>query len=117
MPVGAVYFRNMALFARLALILAVLLMPFGMAPAPASAPHHSMAMAPTAMQHCPDGTSGQSGKGGIADCAMACAAALPAGAAAAGAPLVIVCDRAAPGVQQRLNGLHPETVTPPPKRT
>jgi len=106
----------MALLARLALLLAVLLMPFGMAPAPASAPHHSMAMLPTAMHHCSDETSGQPGKGGIADCAMACAAALPPGVAGADGRLLIVCERATPGTEQRLDGLHPDTVTPPPKR-
>ena len=97
---------------KLLLLLAVLLMPLGMAPATAAAQHDHVMASSMPMQHCPDP---QKEKPGIAVCAMACAAALPA----VGKPLsdatVIVCAPQQPATAQLLHGLHPETATPPPK--
>jgi len=96
--------------------MAILLMPFGMTPAPASQPHHTT-MTGMATGHCPDQGSGHQGKGGIAECTMACAAAVPAAIAGSGGPLLITCDPVLPGAMHRLHGLHPDTATPPPKRS
>jgi hypothetical protein len=46
---------------------------------------------------------------------MACAAALPAGVAATDEAIRVVRDRAAPSLERRLCGLHPDPATPPPK--
>jgi hypothetical protein len=101
---------------RLLLLIAVLLMPLGMAPAPASAPDHSM-IAGMPMGHCPDQGSRNDAKQGVHECTMACAAALPATEARDDAPLLIVCEPILPDAAERLHGLHPETATPPPKRS
>jgi hypothetical protein len=100
--------------ARLSLILTVLLMPLGMAPAQAVAPSHHAAAMP--MPHCPD-QQHKPAKGGIAECTMACAAALPAIGAASSKPFRIVCVPERPAAAQRLDGLHPDTATPPPRRS
>lgn len=98
---------------KLLLLLAVLLMPFGMATAPAAAVEHHGASMP--MEHCPESGSKQTGKSVLAECTMACAAALPAvDRTSANAP-TIVCLPARPEAAQQLNDLHPEIATPPPK--
>jgi hypothetical protein len=97
-------------------MLAVLLMPLSMTPAPASAPNHAV-MAEMPMGHCPDQGSHHDMKGGIAECTMACAASLPAGDATVGELLLIGCDPILPDSAERLHGLHPETATPPPRRS
>ena len=97
---------------KLLTLLAVLLMPFGMAPATAASHHTPTAGMP--MQNCPEGSTHQS-KGGFAECTMACAAALPAADAHAGEPLQIITASIAHGAQHALHGLHPDTATPPPK--
>jgi hypothetical protein len=97
---------------KLLLLLAVLLMPFGMAPAAAAAQHHPMA---TAMGHCPDQQSRHEMKGGIAECTMACAGALPAAELAAEQAIPAASPRAAIPPAARLRGLNPDTATPPPK--
>ena len=94
-------------------LLAVLLMPFGMAPAAAAARQSQPASMP--MQHCPEQGSSHGSKGGFAECTMACAAALPAADIRAGKPLLIITVSIAPGTQHALHGLHPDTATPPPK--
>jgi hypothetical protein len=94
----------------------VLMMPFGMVPAAANNSHHSMA-AGMPMGHCPDPGSGHDAKQGVSECTMACAAALPASVRGDGGPLLIICEPILPGTADRLNGLHPETATPPPKRS
>jgi hypothetical protein len=104
------------LIARLVLLAAMLLMPFGMAVAPAGTPHHSM-MAGMPTGHCSDQAPSHDRKGAIAECTMACAASLPAAATSARDPLLIVCEPAFPSESQILRGLHPETATPPPKRS
>lgn len=106
--------RVRTLLAKLGLLLAVLLMPLGMAPAAATS-HHSMAAMMSG--HCPDQAPANHVKGdGIADCAMACAAALPAAdAAPESAPLSLADTPLLAVAVERLHGLHPETATPPPR--
>ncbi len=98
------------------LALAMMLMPLGMAPVSSTVSHHSM-MTEMPMGHCPDQAPTHDMKGGIPECTMACAAALPAGGSTVGEPLLIVCDPVRPGTADPLHGLHPETATPPPKRS
>jgi hypothetical protein len=97
---------------KLLILLAVLLMPFGMQPATAAPAAHEMTMP---MEHCPDQAPGHGGKAGFAECTMACSAALPAMDRAADEPLFIVNAPTEPPVVQALDGLHPETATPPPR--
>jgi len=100
------------LIAKLGIIVAVLLMPFGMTPA-SGAVHHGMA---TAMEHCPQPDSSKHApKGAMDGCTMACASALPAvdPVRADRVPLRDV-PVAAPVVAE-FHGLHPDTATPPPK--
>jgi hypothetical protein len=99
---------------RFFLLIAVLLMPFGMTPAAAAGHSAHMAMP---MSHCPEPAPNHSGKAGFVECTMACSAALPAGEVAQDQPLLIVCMPDRPGVARQLDGLHPETATPPPKRS
>jgi len=96
---------------KLMVLLAVLLMPFGMAGA-AAVPHVSTA---ATMPMGPDQGDDHGTKSGITECTMACAAALPA--IASGTVELPVTD-AAPAqsaAPERLDGLHPETATPPPR--
>jgi len=101
--------------AKLLVLLTVLLMPLGMTVAPAIA--HSAPTATMPMEHCPESAPGQDIKDGFALCTMACSAALPALDFGEDQPLRIVCMPDAPGTAERLRGLHPETATPPPKRS
>ena len=101
------------LVARLILFLAVLLMPLGMTAAPAAA-HQSMA-AEMPMGHCPDQQRGDDHKAGIADCTMACAAALPAVEAVRDDPSIEPSAQIVAVQPHGLHGLHPETATPPPR--
>jgi len=111
------YDRPMRWFAlRLLLLAAVVLMPFGMAAAPASTPHE-LGHASMPMQHCPDQAPTGHLKGGFAECTMACAAALPAAELPRAHGAIIVCQPAPRLSAQRLHGLHPETATPPPKHS
>jgi hypothetical protein len=101
------------LIAKLMVLAAVLLMPFAMTAVPATVAHQPAAMP---MGHCPDRGSDHS-KGGFAECTMACSAALPAIDHADQRLLPIACQRVQPTLAERLHGLHPETATPPPKRS
>jgi hypothetical protein len=103
------------LMGKLLILLAVLLMPFGMMPAPAAAAAHHGPMAGTPMQHCPGEPTKHDPKSGFVECTMACSAALPAADIARGEPLLIVCTPVRPSVSHVLHGLHPETATPPPR--
>lgn len=100
---------------KLLLLAAVLLMPLGMAPATANTARETMASMP--MGHCPDQGASHSAKAGIADCTMACAGALPAATVARGEPLLIGPEPVIATASEALNSLHPETATPPPKRS
>jgi hypothetical protein len=101
-------------FAKLLTLIAVLLMPFGMSAAPAASAHHESA-ASMPMQHCPEPAPNHGRKAGFAECTMACSAALPAVDRPAERPLLLVCAPTEAAAVQILRGLHPDTVTPPPK--
>ena len=104
-----------ARIANLLVLIAVLLMPMGMQPA-AAAPvvRHASAM-PT--QHCPDQPSKHDGKRALAECTMVCSSALPAADLPRPQPLLLACSPEISGLTEILRGLHPETETPPPKRS
>jgi hypothetical protein len=98
---------------RLLTLVAVLIMPFGMAPAVA-APQHA-AMAGMTMEHCPDQTPADQGKNAFAECTMACAAALPAIDRQPEERHMIVREPVERLAVRCLHGLHPETAAPPPR--
>ena len=112
-PVYRVRMRSVLL--RLFAALAVLVMPFGMAAAPAEPTHHQkMAMAvPMPMQHCPESAPGSNVP--LAHCAMACSAALPAVSSAEQFAYQVV--RSSPQIPalKTLSGIEPEIATPPPR--
>jgi hypothetical protein len=95
------------------LLLAVLLMPLAMIPAAAAPAHHEIAS--MQMGHCPDQAPRHDMKGGIAECTMACAGALPAADLAAHDPPAVISERLIRMSAHRLQGLHPESEPPPPK--
>jgi len=98
---------------KMLVLLAMLMMPFGMSPAAAES-HHAPA-AGMMMQHCPEQGTKHESKGGFAECTMACSAALPAADICAdGSPLIVIAS-ILPGALHALHGLHPDTATPPPK--
>ena len=94
-------------------LVAVLLMPFGMT-APAAAAHHDVGAA-TSMQHCPDEQPPTDA--GIAQCTMACAAALPGIGAPSQSRLAISCASPAASAPRALHGIQQDIATPPPKRS
>jgi hypothetical protein len=100
---------------KLLALLAVMLLPFGMAPAAASATHQQMASMP--MQHCPEQGSGRQPKTAFAVCTMACSAALPALDRCEAQPVPTTSERVRPPLAQQLSNLHPDIATPPPKRS
>ena len=104
---------RMAIVLRLFALVAVLMLPLGMAVAPAEVHHPPMAM-DMPMQHCPDEPSKDDSGGVLAECTMACSAALPATAPAATlAPFATTpADAAIPAL---LASVEPEIATPPPK--
>jgi len=104
------------LLSRLILMMAVLVMPLTMSPAQANSAHHASTV-DMPMGNCPDQNSQHDGKGGFAECTMACAASLPAVNGRDVGPLIIICDPVMPASVQRLSGLHPDTATPPPRRS
>ena len=100
---------------KLLALLAVMLLPLGMAPAAATAAHHDMASMP--MQHCPEQDSGHQPKAAFAVCTMACSAALPAFDRCEAQPVPSPPERMRPELARHLSDLHPDIVTPPPKLT
>jgi len=97
-------------------LLAVIVMPFGMAPAQASsAQHHAMAGMP--MEHCPDQQSPGALHAGFSECTMACSSALPPLDATPAMTPMMVSAEPLQTAAERLHGLHPETATPPPRRS
>lgn len=101
---------------KLLALLAVLLMPLGMTAAPAAAPnHHHGASMP--MQHCPQQGPKQGAKAGFVECTMACSAALPANDLQRDGRLFVACVPEQAAIVKHLHGLHPDTATPPPKRS
>ncbi|MFC7535895.1 hypothetical protein ACFQPG_00770 [Sphingomonas sp. GCM10030256] len=114
----AAYVPAMASLVRLLALLALVLMPFGMASAPAAA--HGAAttqpVAPAAQtgEHCDQQQRPDMPAKPKTDCAMACAALLPEGAI----PLVEELRPAAPRHAVLISpapGAGPELATPPPK--
>ncbi|HKX92282.1 MAG TPA: hypothetical protein VJM15_07650 [Sphingomicrobium sp.] len=104
------------LIAQMLLLAAVLLMPLGMAPAAGATSHHEAAM-DMPMEHCPEQEDGQGPEAGLAHCMMACSAALPVAFASGEQRFVIICAPSERAAARILRGLHPETATPPPKRS
>ena len=103
------------LLAKLLILLSMLVMPLGMgAAAPAAEPvtHHAMA---AGMQHCPDQGAPGDATNGVPECAMGCAAALPALVPPQREPPALPCQPAQQARTDALPGLHPETATPPPR--
>lgn len=100
--------------ARIVIMLAVMLMPFGMAPAAAVSAQPSMAPG-MAMRHCPDPAPAHKARAGFAACTMACAGALPAFDLVRAVPILVQDIAMAAVATDGLDGLHPETATPPPK--
>jgi len=110
------YNSRMASICKLFTLLAVLVMPFGMSSVHATAVN-SAPVAGMPMGHCPDqpGKHNSSG-GGIAECMMACAAALPAAEPMSDDVLALIAQLETPAFVHALRGLAPEIATPPPKR-
>jgi hypothetical protein len=104
------------MLAKLLLLLAVLLMPLGMTPA-AAVDHNAHAAAAMPMGHCDKQAPDQRTKHGIGECTMACSAALPAADFASDPPLLIACTPLCPSGAAMLDGLHPDTATPPPRNS
>lgn len=100
---------------KLLALLAVLLLPLGMAPAAATASHGHSASMP--MQHCPEQSTKHESKAAFAECTMACSAALPAIDRCEAQPLSIDRERVRPALAQHLSDLHPDIATPPPKHS
>ena len=98
-------------------LLAVLVMPFGMTAVPAAQVTDHHPMAGMRMGHCPDEGTQPDTEPGIQACAMVCAAALPAMEVDREQPAAIVCAPDRSTTMRYLQGLHPETATPPPKRS
>lgn len=99
------------MIARLLVMIAVFLMPFGMTPAAA---HESM-QASMPMGHCSDRGSTHQSKGALEGCTMACSSALPAAEIVREQPMAFDSAPAALVPVHILRGLHPETATPPPR--
>ena len=112
-PSGSRYHVGVERFSKLLLLIAMVLVPFGMSPVAAASHHAPGAGMP--MQHCPEQGSKHESKSGFAECTMACSAALPAADVRAdGSPLVVIAS-IVPRALHALHGLHPDTATPPPK--
>lgn len=106
--------RMRSIMLHLLALIAVMLLPFGMAAAPAEA--HQMQMpSATATEHCPDDSS-ETGSWVLAECAMPCSAALPAVDAPTGIRVLLPAPEKAIFVLG-LPGIELEIATPPPKLT
>ena len=112
-PIGR-YAAPMQLFVRLLALLAMVLMPFGMAAAPAapSERHHSS----VGMEHCPEESSKTDMAGGPGGCAMPCSAALPAADLAAPSLRYTRYSGNSP-IAVTLAGIELEIATPPPRHS
>ena len=115
-PRAQLYRKSMRAFAcNLLALIALLLMPFGMTAAPAApAEHHAAAMP---MQHCPEQAPKPAGKAGFVACTMVCSTALPATELRRSEPHLIVCVPPEAASVRQVHGLHPDTATPPPRRS
>ena len=108
------YLAGMSRLINLLTLVALALMPFGMAAPAAAAGHHS-APAVSGAQHCPDQEGVPRAMDGISECTMACASTLPAIAPTDGQLLAPVAPPNLRPLAKPLTGLHPETATPPPR--
>jgi len=106
--------KTMPLLWKLLTLIAVLMMPLGMAAASAH-PQGDRAMAGMTMNHCPDQDGQHDMAGGFSDCAMACASALPAAELHNDLPWPIAAIPDRPSLAARLYGLLPEPAKPPPR--
>lgn len=97
---------------RLLAFIAVVLMPFGMVAAPAAPIGHEQMTMP---HSCPDQDSSRHLIGALADCTMACAAALPATDLRALDSHPIVKFSPQPALIAALSGIELEIATPPPR--
>ncbi len=106
----------MDVIGRLLVLVAVLLMPFGMAPAASASPvnHHAMLTGMPA-EHCPGPANTHERNHGLATCSMACASALPAQEIARDELPLRNQQLATPMITQTLRGVLPEIATPPPR--
>lgn len=109
------YQTVMATLWKLFALVALMFMPLGMSSGQAAPSHEAAAGMP--MEHCPDQGSGHDGKDRLANCTMACAAALPAVDAPADETLPFHSDPGSPSVVAALHGLHLDIATPPPKHS
>ena len=103
----------LARLARLLLFVAVLLAPLSMTAAPAAPMQHGSG-ADMPKQHCPDQPASTAEKG-IATCAMACAAALPAASPMPPGRTVAARHVRIPYAAATLGNRILEIATPPPK--
>ena len=104
------YWRGMARLAHLLLFLAVLMMPFGMAAAPAMAAQHEV----TSQDHC-DGYEEPADAPAHASDHCATCSALPAVDLPAPVAAALPRSAVAPLVLAPFAGIVPEIATPPPK--
>lgn len=111
-PYSALMVRRLL---RLLTMIAVLLMPFGMAAAPAApaSGHHAGMAMPAG--HCSEEAPTDNFGGGPADCAMPCSAAVPAADLSAVKSRSINVAAAEPALERALAGILLEIATPPPK--
>ena len=109
---GDIY-RRMARLCRLLALVAVLLLPFAMASAPAATNHAAMA---TAMNHDHSGHQPHNmTHDRLGECTMACSAALPAADLPPIALRPIAHPPAEPLLVPRLSGIELDIATPPPR--
>jgi hypothetical protein len=101
---------------KLLMLATLLFLPFGMNAAEASAPQRAP-MAEMPVGHCPDQNTPHDTKGSGGECMMGCAAALPARFSQEDGPVLIVCAPIESKAVQQLQGLNPDTATPPPRRS
>jgi len=107
----------MTAFTRLLALIALLLMPFAMASAPASTPFEAHgAGSELAPGHCAGGQEADDEADLSDGCAMPCASALPA-FQQSGEKRAAVAVASALAVQPAFAGIELEIATPPPKRS
>ena len=111
----ASYERAMANLCKLLALAALLLTSLVMMAAPsAAAGHHDPAAIAT--EHCLGDEGKMDADGGVPECAMACAAALPAADFADVPRLTAARSPAQPPLFRFLRGINLDIATPPPKR-
>lgn len=113
-PVGRYGVLMRSLIVRLIALVSVMLLPFGMAAAPAEAhqQHSTMTMS---TQHCADAGSEPEAKGPLADCTMPCATALPAFDLGPIGSESFSRSNDRPAAPLSLAGIDREIATPPPR--